>query len=76
MWYCSSRPRLPKLTTASARPPDSSSSVASIWQMCVGSRRITCVTLGPRRMFFVLSAAAANSSHMSLCQVSSTLYAA
>ena len=29
------------------------------------------MTLGPSRMFFVLSAAAANSSHISLCQVSS-----
>ena len=65
-WYWLSMTRLPKLTTASARPPVSSSRVASCWAIRVGSRRITWVTLGPMRMLRVLSAAAANSSHMSL----------
>ena len=49
-----------------ARPPVSSSRVASCWAIRVGSRRITWVTSGPMRMLRVLSAAAANSSHMSL----------
>ncbi len=72
MWYCCISPKLPVETTASIRPPVSSSSVASCWQISVGSRRNTCVTLGPKRMFCVLSAAAANSTHRSLCHVSST----
>ena len=70
--YWAIRPKLPVETTHSALPPDSSSSVASAWQMSVGSRRKTCVTLGPKRMFCVLSAAAPNSTQRSLCQVSST----
>ena len=72
MPYCASSPKLPVETTHSARPPESSSSVASDWQISVGSRRNTCVTLGPKRMRSVLSAAAANSTQRSLCQVSST----
>ena len=72
MWYCCIIPKLPVETTASMRPSVSSSSVASCWQMRVGSRRKTWVTLGPKRIRSVLSAAAANSTHRSLCQVSST----
>ena len=37
--YCVSIPKLPQEMTPSARPPVSSSSVASAWQMSVGSRR-------------------------------------
>ena len=74
--YCDSSPKLPVETTSSMRPFVSSSSVAICWQISVGSRRKTCVTLGPKRMRSVLSAAAANSVHGSLCQVSSTEYAA
>ena len=58
------------------RPFVSSSSVAICWQISVGSRRKTCVTLGPKRIRSVLSAAAANSAYGSLCHVSSTEYAA
>ena len=71
-WYCAIRPKLPVETTASVRPPVISSSVASCWQISVGSRRNTWVTFGPKRIRSVLSAAAANSTHRSLCQVSST----
>ena len=71
-WYCAIRPKLPVETTHSVRPPVISSSVASCWQISVGSRRNTCVTLGPKRIRSVLSAAWANSVHRSLCQVSST----
>ncbi len=37
--YCESMPKLPQEMTPSARPPVSSSRVASAWQMSVGSRR-------------------------------------
>ena len=37
--YCDSIPKLPHEITPSARPPVSSSRVASAWQMSVGSRR-------------------------------------
>ena len=70
--YWASSPKLPVETISSVRPPVSSSSVAICWQISVGSRRNTCVTFGPKRMRSVLSAAAANSTHRSLCQVSST----
>ena len=63
---------LPKLTTISARPFVSWSRVAAICAMWAGSRRMTWVTLGPIRIRVVLSAAAANRSHMSFHQVSST----
>jgi hypothetical protein len=72
MPYWASRPKLPVETTISVRPPVSSSSVAICWQISVGSRRKTCVTFGPKRMFFVSRAAAANSTPGSLCHVSST----
>ena len=72
IWYCCIIPKLPVETTASMRPPVSSSSVASCWQMSVGSRRKTWVTFGPKRIRLVLSAAAAKSTQRSLCQVSST----
>ena len=71
MWYWASRPKLPHEMTHSARPPVSSSSVATACVISVGSRRMMPDTLGPKRICRVLSAAAANSSHMSLCQVSS-----
>ena len=67
---------MPVETISSMRPFVSSSSVAICWQISVGSRRKTCVTLGPKRMRSVLSAAAANTVYGSLCQVSSTEYAA
>ena len=71
MLYCASRPKLPLPSTTSARPSVSSSSVAAACAISVGSRSTTPDTLGPKRTFVVLSAAAANSSHRSLCQVSS-----
>ena len=37
--YWASMPKLPQEMTPSARPPVSSSRVASAWQMSVGSRR-------------------------------------
>ena len=67
----SERDLLPHEMTHSARPPVSSSSVAAAWAISVGSRRTTPERLGPNRMLVVLSAAAANSNHMSLCHVSS-----
>ena len=70
--YWCMRPKLPVETTASMRPFVSSSSVASCCTISVGSRRKTCVTFGPKRIRSVLSAAAANSTAQSLCQVSST----
>ena len=45
--------KLPLDSTASARPPESSSSVARTCAISVGSRRVTGETLGPRRMFRV-----------------------
>ena len=69
---CGSIEMFPKLTTISARPFVSWSSVAAICTTWAGSRRITWVTLGPIRICVVLSAAAANSSHMSFHHVSST----
>ena len=69
---CGSIEMLPKLTTISARPFVSWSSVAAIWATCAGSRRMTWVTFGPIRICLVLSAAAAKSSHMSFHHVSST----
>ena len=71
--YCAIRPKLPVETTASTRPSVSSSSVARVCTISVGSRRNTCVTFGPKRIRCVLSAAAANSTAQSLCHVSSTL---
>jgi hypothetical protein len=71
MPYWARRPKLPLDSTTSARPPVSSSRVAVACAMSVGSRRTTPETLGPNRMFVVCWAAAANSSHMSLCHVSS-----
>ena len=76
MWYCCISPKLPVETTASMRPFVSSSSVASVCTISVGSRRNTCVTFGPKRIRSVLSAAAANSTAQSLCHVSSTEYTA
>ena len=57
--YWASIPKLPQEMTPSARPPVSSSRVASAWQMSVGSRRYTLERLGPKRTLVVLSAAAA-----------------
>ena len=71
MPYWASSPKLPLEITASARPPDSSSRVAMDWAINVGSRSTTDDRLGPKRMFSVCIAAAANSNHMSLCHVSS-----
>ena len=71
MPYWASSPKLPLEITHSARPPVSSSSVAAAWQISVGSRSVIGDRLGPNRMFSVCPAAAANSSHRSLCQVSS-----
>ena len=70
-YWCIS-PKLPVETTISVRPPVSSSSVAICWQISVGSRRKTCVQLGPKRIRSVLSAAAAKRTQRSLCHVSST----
>jgi hypothetical protein len=72
MLYWDRSPKFPVETTHSARPFDISSSVASAWTMSVGSRRNTCVTFGPKRMRSVSRAAAPNSTHRSLCHVSST----
>ena len=69
--YCASRPKLPDPSTTSARPFVSSSRVAAAWAISVGSRSTTPDRLGPKRMFVVSLAAAAKSSHRSLCQVSS-----
>jgi hypothetical protein len=74
--YWASSPKLPLPITTSARPFVSSSRVAVAWAISVGSRSTTPETLGPKRTFVVLSAAAANSSHRSLCQVSSAAYTA
>jgi hypothetical protein len=74
--YWLSRPKFPIENTHSVRPPVTSSSVASAWTTSVGSRSPIGVRLGPKRIFFVLSAACANRTHMSLCQVSSTEYTA
>jgi len=71
MPYWASSPKLPDPSTHSARPPVSSSRVAVAWAISDGSRSVTADSDGPNRMFFVLSAAAANSSQRSLCQVSS-----
>ena len=76
MPYWASRPKLPLPSTTSARPFVSSSSVAAAWAIRLGSRSTTPETLGPNRMFCVLSAAAANSSQRSLCHVSSAAYTA
>ena len=70
-YWCSS-PKFPIENTHSVRPPVSSSSVASAWQTSVGSRSPIGVRFGPNRIRVVLSAAAANRIHMSLCHVSST----
>jgi hypothetical protein len=70
--YCAIRPKLPVETTASIRPFVSSSSVASCCTISVGLAQEHVVTLGPKRIRSVLSAAAANSTAQSLCQVSST----
>jgi len=66
-----SNPKFPLPSTTSARPPVSSSRVAADWAMSAGSRRTTPERLGPMRICDVCEAAAANSSHRSLCQVSS-----
>ena len=71
MPYCASSPKLPLESTTSARPFVSSSSVAAACAMRVGSRSTTPETLGPIRIWLVSAAAAAKSSHRSLCQVSS-----
>nr|WP_255614844.1 hypothetical protein [Saccharopolyspora sp. 6V] len=76
MPYWASNPKFPLEITTSARPPVSSSRVAAACAISVGSRSVTGETLGPNRMRRVRAAAAANSSHRSLCQVSSAAYAA
>ena len=69
--YCASIAMLPMPKATSARPSDSSSSVAADWAMRVGSRRKTPETHGPSRMRVVLVAAAARIGQMSLWYVSS-----
>ncbi len=69
--YSASSPKLPLDSTTSARPLVSSSRVAGACAMRVGSRSTTPETLGPIRICSVCPAAAAKSSHRSLCQVSS-----
>ncbi|MCP9967938.1 hypothetical protein LUX57_24635 [Actinomadura madurae] len=74
--YWASTPKLPLPRTTSARPPVSSSSVAAACAMRDGSRSVTADTDGPRRICEVFAAAAANSSHRSLCHGSSAAYTA
>ena len=74
--YWASKPKLPLPRTASARPFVSSSRVATAWAISVGSRNVTADTLEPKRTRDVWAAAAANSNHRSLCQVSSAAYTA
>ncbi len=57
---------LPTENTHSARPPDSSSSVATVCARIVGSLRITCVTHGLSRMRLVRVAATPAISQPSL----------
>ena len=60
--YWASRLKFPLEMTHSARPPVSSSRVATAWATRVGSRNAIGARLGPMRIWPVCDAAAANST--------------